>query len=185
VGLVSSVIELWDLDVLDPVEPMTTLPVFHKESITSLALNKNLVQVLASSSADKTVAIWNLDENKIVQHWTTNSHANQVQFHPTKLNLLSVACENSELSIIDCKSEKIVRTIDSTQFNSETCKVDKAKLVSITNSEWNENNCFMGYNNGTLIELDCFNSKLVRSCELLGQRSKTRGNDLVFIECWS
>jgi len=140
------------------------------------------VQVLASSSADKTVAIWNLDESKKVQHWTTPSHGNQVLFHPTKFNLLSVACEDSTICIIDCKSEKCVRTIDTQQFNNDECKLDKANLLSMTHSEWNENNCFLGYSNGILVEMDCFNCKVLHHCQLQGQRSKTRGNDVVFIE---
>lgn len=69
VGMIDGVIELWDLDVLDPVEPTCTLEVEkkHMESITSLSLNKQIVNLLASGSADKSIALWDINTNKRLQ----------------------------------------------------------------------------------------------------------------------
>lgn len=68
IGLMNSVIELWDLDLLDSVEPMAVVggKHGHKDSITNIALHPSRPNVLVSASADKSMKFWDLQENKML-----------------------------------------------------------------------------------------------------------------------
>eukprot|EP01034_Spumella_vulgaris_P024537 gene24537-30895_t len=77
VGTFAPAIEIWNLDVLDPLEPSATLggvdetkkqkknkPVYkegsHEAAVMSLSWNTTFRQALASGSADNTVKIWDV-----------------------------------------------------------------------------------------------------------------------------
>lgn len=68
VGLMNSAIELWNLDVLDDVEPTAVVggKQAHTDSITNLALHPSRPNVLVSASADKTMKFWDLQTNKLL-----------------------------------------------------------------------------------------------------------------------
>jgi len=67
-GMADGNMEMWDLDIIDPVKPAFSLENIHEDSITSLHINPNIIQVLASGSADKKVSIWDIDEMKHVNN---------------------------------------------------------------------------------------------------------------------
>lgn len=79
VGTFSPAIEIWNLDVLDPLEPTATLGGMaesskkkskkssskfaagsHTDSVLGLAWNKTYRQALASASADTNIKIWDV-----------------------------------------------------------------------------------------------------------------------------
>ena len=66
VGLMNSVIELWDLDVLEVVQPLAVVggQKGHSDSVTSLSLHPTRSNVLASASADRSVRLWDLQTNQ-------------------------------------------------------------------------------------------------------------------------
>ena len=66
-------IEIWDLDVLDPVLPVMTLgkkskktsKLGHSDAVLCLSWNKMQPNLLASGSADTTIQLWDLNSNPI------------------------------------------------------------------------------------------------------------------------
>ena len=97
VGTFSPAIEIWNLDVLDPLEPSATLggiaatkpgkkkskkgrdmmsPGSHTDSVLGLSWNKLYRQAVASASADKSVKIWDVTTQKCSH--TFESHTDKV-----------------------------------------------------------------------------------------------------------
>lgn len=66
VGLMTPIIEIWDLDLADPVEPLFSLggDLGHSDSVTGLDLHKSRVNLLVSSSVDKSVKVWDVQTGK-------------------------------------------------------------------------------------------------------------------------
>lgn len=103
VGTFSPAIEIWNLDILDPLEPTATLggqiiskkkkgkkksapsykPGSHEGAVMSLSWNKTYRQMLASGSADTSVKIWDVT-TQTCSH-TFDHHRDKVYLptHPT------------------------------------------------------------------------------------------------------
>lgn len=95
VGSMEPAIEIWDLDLIDEVQPFLVLGgvskkkkkekkksvVYrkdsHRDSVLGLAWNKEVRNVLASASADKSVKIWDVVTGKCVA--TIAHHTDKVQ----------------------------------------------------------------------------------------------------------
>lgn len=98
VGTFNPAIEIWNLDILDPLEPTATLggqvtakkkkgkkkaapaykPGSHEGAVMSLSWNKSYRQMLASGSADTSVKIWDVTTQNCSH--TFNHHRDKV-FH--------------------------------------------------------------------------------------------------------
>ncbi len=100
VGTFAPAIEIWNLDVLDPLEPsailggedpsasssgkkkkkkrekMQFLPGSHTEGVMSMSWNKTYRQVLSSGSADQSVKIWDVTTQQC--SFTFNHHTDKV-----------------------------------------------------------------------------------------------------------
>ena len=97
VGTFDPVIEIWNLDVLDPLEPSASLggelhepgrrkkkgaaPRYkagsHEGAVMALSWNKRFRQALASGSADQTVKVWDVTTQQCSLH--LQPHADKVQ----------------------------------------------------------------------------------------------------------
>ncbi|KAG8054137.1 hypothetical protein GUJ93_ZPchr0001g30387 [Zizania palustris] len=96
VGTMDPAIEIWDLDIVDEVQPHVVLGGHsnkkkkvkgkktkkykkgsHRSSVLGLAWNKEVRNVLASASADKTVKIWDVSVGKCAV--TLEHHDDKVQ----------------------------------------------------------------------------------------------------------
>uniref|UniRef100_A0A0D9YJE1 Anaphase-promoting complex subunit 4-like WD40 domain-containing protein n=1 Tax=Oryza glumipatula TaxID=40148 RepID=A0A0D9YJE1_9ORYZ len=91
VGTMDPAIEIWDLDIVDEVQPHMVLGGHskkkkkakkykkgsHRSSVLGLAWNKEVRNVLASASADKTVKIWDVSVGKCAV--TLEHHDDKVQ----------------------------------------------------------------------------------------------------------
>eukprot|EP01024_Parvocaulis_polyphysoides_P020915 TRINITY_DN1985_c0_g3_i1.p1 TRINITY_DN1985_c0_g3~~TRINITY_DN1985_c0_g3_i1.p1 ORF type:complete len:522 (-),score=116.64 TRINITY_DN1985_c0_g3_i1:210-1775(-) len=76
VGSFDPNIELWDLDVVDAIEPIGDLQ-GHQDAVLCLSWNKEFRNVLASGGADSTVKIW--DITTLQQKQSLKYHTNKVQ----------------------------------------------------------------------------------------------------------
>eukprot|EP01025_Chloroclados_australasicus_P066312 TRINITY_DN9108_c0_g1_i1.p1 TRINITY_DN9108_c0_g1~~TRINITY_DN9108_c0_g1_i1.p1 ORF type:complete len:363 (-),score=67.72 TRINITY_DN9108_c0_g1_i1:681-1709(-) len=76
VGTFDPNIELWDLDLVDAIEPIGDLK-SHQDAVLSLSWNKEYRNVLASGSADNTVKVWDVSTYQCSQ--TLSHHSNKVQ----------------------------------------------------------------------------------------------------------
>ena len=119
VGTFMPFIEIWNLDVLDAIQPDLILggdksgswqpgskPINggHTDAVMGLSINKHLQNVFASGSADKTVKIWDLSTEKAVH--TFKKHSDKVQvvhWNPNDQNALLSAGFDKKAFISNAK----------------------------------------------------------------------------------
>jgi len=130
VGLIDHTIQLWDLEEMEPMEPVRALGTAKKQkgkagkkkkcAVSGLgaagmakahdgpvlclhgsAFNRS---VLASGSADETLKVWDVAENKCVHMYA--HHENKVQcarWHPTEQAVLLSAAFDRRLALLDVR----------------------------------------------------------------------------------
>ncbi|CAF4250683.1 unnamed protein product [Rotaria sp. Silwood2] len=129
VGSMEGVIELFDVDLVDQMEPLHTFgnkskkkktklskkaskktntnksSEGHDGAILDLSWNKLVRQIIASSSADATIALWDLSQMKMALH-LQKLHEKQIQsicWHPIEAqNLLSGSADRT-VCLVDCR----------------------------------------------------------------------------------
>jgi periodic tryptophan protein 1 len=126
VGTFSPAIEIWNLDVLDPIEPSAILggedeskskrknkqkpaylPGSHTDAVLSLSWNTTYRQALASGSADTTVKVWDVTTQQC--SFTLDHHKDKVQtvlWHPHEAHLLTSASYDKRVCLIDMRNPK-------------------------------------------------------------------------------
>ena len=136
VGTFQPTIEIWNLDVMDPLEPSASLggeiiseeevagddamerkgtgeflPGSHTDAIMCMSWNKQYRNILASGSADKSVKIWDIT-TQAVQHTFTH-HKDKVQsveWHPSEGWLLATGSYDRTVCLLDCRNTSVVAT---------------------------------------------------------------------------
>ncbi|KAJ2617073.1 rRNA-processing protein [Coemansia sp. RSA 1365] len=118
-------IELWDLDTLDAMYPDLVLGTtdkkalrkargkphseFHTDAIMGLSWNKNARNLLASSSADKTVKLWDLNTGKCAQSYSHHKDKVQsVQWHPTEASVMLTGGYDRRVAAFDSRAPNAV-----------------------------------------------------------------------------
>jgi len=117
VGTMGPVIDIWDLDLVNSLEPEFSLGqkaskkkkikgYGHKDAVLSLAWNRNAEHVLASGSVDKTVLIWDLHTAKVASTLTAHQDMIQaLQWHPFEAQNLLTGSTDKFVRLFDCSSE--------------------------------------------------------------------------------
>lgn len=143
VGTFDPFIEIWDIDVIDPLEPTLILGDIpdpnkkqkkpkkksakgtnpHTGAVLGLAWHKLHRNILASSSDDNTVKIWDLNTAKVK---TTFEHHNEpvqtVKWHLRESNILLTGSFDKRCCIMDTTSKSLIdytvtSGIESMQWN--------------------------------------------------------------------
>lgn len=158
VGTFNPVIEIWNLDVLDPLEPSATLggkvvgkkhkktgeQVYtkdtHQDSVMGLSWNKHFRQAMASCSADTTVKIWDIT-TQLCSHTFTH-HTGKVQsviWNDETPSLLASGSYDKTLALVDCRSGTVSPSIARLSADVESMAWDPFQAyhlyVSMENGE--------------------------------------------------
>lgn len=129
IGSMSPDIELWDLDVVNTLEPAFTLkgdssfgkrkkkknapkakktkttPDGHTDAVLGLSWNRNRFQILASASADESIGVWDLASGTVVSFFRQHGDKVQtVQWHPVEDQLLLSGCYDGCVRLFDCRA---------------------------------------------------------------------------------
>eukprot|EP00727_Mastigamoeba_balamuthi_P001053 m51a1_g10945 hypothetical protein (509) ;mRNA; f:190940-192703 len=125
VGTCEKAIEIWDLDVKDPLEAAATLggfdesksrlkrkkthavkPDSHRDAVMSLSWNKIKRNILASGSADNTVKTW--DVNTLQNIHTYGHHTGKVQvvaWHPSEPSVMLTCSYDRRACVVDSRTD--------------------------------------------------------------------------------
>lgn len=106
-GYMNPDIYLWDLDVVDVLEPMETLS-GHTDAVIDICWNSHIKNTIASGSADKHVRLWDLDECKSVSNIKLTGKVSALEFGLYEQFLLLAGDLNRNVSVIDTRSGKVV-----------------------------------------------------------------------------
>jgi len=115
VGTFKPEIEIWNLDVLDALEPSVVLGTdagtAHTDAVMALSWNELQQHLLASASADKTIKVWDLSTRQCVKTFT--HHTDKVQsvvWNPVEPTVLLSGSFDRTLVVFDAQGDQnIVR----------------------------------------------------------------------------
>ncbi|XP_060810409.1 periodic tryptophan protein 1 homolog [Amyelois transitella] len=155
-GGMDPVIQVWDLDIENCLEPAfklgrkpnkkkKTKRIGHKDAVLDLSWNKNFTHVLASGSADNTVLLWDLDQG--TPHTKLDYYEDKVQtvsFHPLEAQTLVAGGCDGRARVADCRSRAAPRVW--------------ALPGEVERAVWDRQNpfCFaMSNNQGKVAYVDC------------------------------
>uniref|UniRef100_A0A914ZBI6 Periodic tryptophan protein 1 n=1 Tax=Parascaris univalens TaxID=6257 RepID=A0A914ZBI6_PARUN len=125
VGTMDSVVNIWDLDVVNAVEPIVALggsqkkgkkhrrakrdgtAQGHSDAVLCLSWNRVTEHVLASGSADQTVILWDLEEAKAATILPTfGGKVQSMEWHPGEGSVLLSGTLSGELIVADCRQRE-------------------------------------------------------------------------------
>jgi len=129
VGTMEPEIQIWDLDVIDTIEPVFMLGQKkkkkkkkknntetaelkgHSDSVLSLSWNRNIKKILASGSADNTVLLWDMAQGSPVHSLKHHRDKVQsVQWHPVEAQSLLTASFDKTAVVVDCRSPDVYKS---------------------------------------------------------------------------
>lgn len=166
IGTMSPVIEVWDLNLVNCLEPAYKLGckpskkkkqkrVGHKDAVLDLAWNENYSHVLASGSVDQTVLLWDLENGQPVNKFDVFQEKVQcIQWHPTETHHLLTGCADSYVRLFDCRHEAIAKTWTA-----------KGEIERVLWNHFDSNYCIISTNNGYLQYIDIRNDNTVWEVE--------------------
>lgn len=115
IGSFNPTIDIWNMDILDVSVPCSVLGVTkknkrgkkgmtHTEAVMALNRNRGQTHVLASGSADCTVKLWDLNEEKGLESFSHHTDKVQcVKWHPAEHAIMMTAAFDRKLAVLDVR----------------------------------------------------------------------------------
>mmetsp|Transcript_22365 Transcript_22365/g.39640 ORF Transcript_22365/g.39640 Transcript_22365/m.39640 type:complete len:504 (+) Transcript_22365:212-1723(+) len=107
IGTFKPEIEIWNLDVLDVLEPTVTLKEDgHTDAVMGLGWNPRHPHLIASGSADTRCLLWDLTQAKVVK--TFSHHSDKVQsvsWNPVESTVLLTGSFDKTLAVFDATTD--------------------------------------------------------------------------------
>lgn len=163
IGTFGSCIELWDLDIINVMEPYGQLgfdleatpsakdKFTHKAAVLCLDYTELDNSILASGSADQTVKLWDLNTLKGLSSYSfLNEKVMAVNFSPNEKNVLLSSSFNRNVVVSDIRQKNNNETQTQTKFTIK----NKSDLTSMTWSGFNPFQMLFGFENGEIIVRD-------------------------------
>ncbi|KAJ7379071.1 rRNA-processing protein [Desmophyllum pertusum] len=137
IGSMEPYIDIWDLDLVDTLEPVVSLgkrkrkkskkksrnsEEGHSDAVLDLSWNHLLRNVLASASADHSVILWDLSQPKpvhILRHH--KDKVQSLQWHPYESQSILTGSFDKKAKVLDCRSPE--SNIKSWKFDAEVERV--------------------------------------------------------------
>nr|XP_018912690.1 PREDICTED: periodic tryptophan protein 1 homolog [Bemisia tabaci] len=158
VGAIDPIITVWDIDIMNCLEPAFKLGkvkkksgerIGHSDAVLDLAWNTEYEHILASGSADKSVILWDLDSLKpSTCMLEAGKRVESVEWKPDDPHSLLVGSRDRCARLYDCRTEGVI-----TPFNV------KGKVEKVC---WNPKNTslfYIGTENGKLYGFDIRSSE--------------------------
>ena len=105
-GYMNPEINIWDLDVMDVLEPVEVLS-GHTDAVIDICWNAKVKNIIASGSADKHVRLWDLDECKSISNIKLSGKVSALEFSIYEQSLLLAGDLNRNVSVIDTRSGSV------------------------------------------------------------------------------
>ena len=185
VGTFNPEIEVWNLDVLDAIEPTVTLggrkfpdANGHKNAVLGLDWNSNHNHLLASASGDCTVKLWDLSKIQCVKTFSHHTDKVQcIQWNPVETSVLLSGSFDKKLAVFDANASENTSGVVEIQLNSdvESCLWNPHRPEQvIATTEDGKVSCFdiRNVSAGPLYSFQAHNRK---SCSSISFSSRVRG----------
>jgi len=117
IGTMLPEVQVWDLDIVDCLEPAFTLGrkgkkkqgiarVGHRDAVLALAWNPQAEHVFASGSVDQTVILWDLNNTSVASTLTYhNEKVQSLAWHPLDSQTLATGCCDKFVRVADCRTQ--------------------------------------------------------------------------------
>ncbi|KAF3321397.1 Periodic tryptophan protein 1 [Carex littledalei] len=183
IGSMDPAIEVWDLDLIDEVQPLLVLGGVstkkrekgkgkgkgkkfkkgsHRDSVLGLAWNKEVRNVIASASADNTVKIWDVVQEKCAV--TLEHHTDKASYYLCAIYMLQVQTvawsRHSPELLLSGSFDKSVALMDMKSSNESGRWSVDADVESIAWDPHNEHAFVVSLENGMV---QCFDKRLASS----------------------
>ncbi|KRZ83796.1 Periodic tryptophan protein 1 -like protein [Trichinella sp. T8] len=160
VGTMDSAIELWNLDVVEAIEPVAIFgirnqssetekkkikKISHENGVLSLTWNRILSHILASGSADFQIILWDI-ENQLGSA-VLSGHSDKVQsikWHPTESSRLLSGDTSGVVKLWDARESVCEKEWN--EFNAE--------IERVAWNPWKSENFFVAASDGRLYNMD-------------------------------
>lgn len=135
---------IWNLDVLNLLEPVKKLTGIHKDSVLTLSWDEQ--DKLASGGADHRLVLWDLISGKSISQWKRFTEKVQsVSFHPN---------EKESLLIGDCSGHVTLADIRSPDHQRQWSLSANPEIECVMWDRQRENNFFVSTDSGIVYCMD-------------------------------
>jgi len=155
IGNMTPIIEVWDLDLIDCLEPAYKLGckpnkkknkkrIGHKDAVLDVSWNHNYTHVLASGSVDQTVLLWDLENGKPVNKLGPfDEKVQTLKWHPQETHQLLIGCADGLVKLFDCMNE-----VPITSWKAS------GEVERVLWNHYDENYCIVSTDNGYIEYFD-------------------------------